>query len=189
MKYQSDELGNHLDITTNYNTNKKRVILKQISPYRTDFYRCEDGKIRFLTVRYMNVSYQKSKGKYLIDPTWYKEEKTKKKITDRDQFICSLHRDELIGIVKKDGAKYIYDSSTEGDGVIMLHDGIEYEIVKFTATNDDKQNVIEVKPTYTYCKKQLRVSIGTVKLLKKYATDVLGNLYEVKDNKLKLEFD
>ena len=28
----------------------------------------------------------------------------------------------------------------------------------------------------------------TAKDIRKYATDVLGNLYEVKDNKLKLEF-
>ena len=32
------------------------------------------------------------------------------------------------------------------------------------------------------------VAIGTFVDVKKYATDVLGNLYEVKDNNLKLEF-
>ena len=31
-------------------------------------------------------------------------------------------------------------------------------------------------------------SIGTFIDVRKYATDVLGNLYEVKDNNLKLEF-
>ncbi len=189
MKLQSEKLGNHLDISSNYNTKNKKVILKQISPYRTDFYLCEDGKYRFVTVRYINVKYHKSKNKYVIDKDWYEEEKKKKKISNQAQFVCSLHRDELIGVVKKDGAKYIYDSSTEGDGVEMLHDGVHFEILKFTATNDDKANTIDVKPIYTYCKKQLRPNVGKLQNLKKYATDVLGNLYEVKENRLKLEFD
>lgn len=37
-------------------------------------------------------------------------------------------------------------------------------------------------------KKRQQKAITTVKDIKKYATDVLGNLYEVKDNKLKLDF-
>jgi len=37
-------------------------------------------------------------------------------------------------------------------------------------------------------KKQLIVAVGKFVDVKKYATDVLGNLYEVKDNNLKLEF-
>ena len=32
------------------------------------------------------------------------------------------------------------------------------------------------------------LSVLNVKNIKKYATDVLGNLYEVKQNELKLEF-
>ena len=31
-------------------------------------------------------------------------------------------------------------------------------------------------------------TVASSLMIKKYATDVLGNLYEVKDNKLKLEF-
>ena len=33
------------------------------------------------------------------------------------------------------------------------------------------------------------LSIGSVKKIQKFATDVLGNMYEVKNNRLKLEFD
>jgi|GEM_PF-4507076 len=32
-------------------------------------------------------------------------------------------------------------------------------------------------------------SVGTFIKIQKFATDVLGNTYEVKDNRLKLEFD
>lgn len=37
-------------------------------------------------------------------------------------------------------------------------------------------------------KKRLKVSLGQVINVKKFATDVLGNPYEIKDNNLKLEF-
>ena len=189
LKFYSEKLGNHLDITGKYDTEKKKVILKQISPYRTDFYKCSDGKFRFVTIRYKDVRFEKSKGKYVIDAIWYEQEKINKKIDENAQFICSCHRDELIGIVKKQGDKYIYDDSTENGGLTLYHDGIHPEILKFTATNDDKANVIELKPVYTYCKKQLRLTITSIGKIFKYSPDVLGNLYEVKENKLKLEFE
>lgn len=188
MKYESEKLGNHLDISSNYQTNNKKVILKQIKPYRTDFYQCEEGKFRFVTVRYTNVSYHKAKGMYVIDEQWYKQEKANKKIKDTDKFLFSMHRDELIGIKKKEGNSYIYDLSTEKGGDKYYYDGNSVEVLKFTASNNETTGTIEVKPIYTYCKKQLMPTVASSLEIKKYATDVLGNLYEVKDNKLKLEF-
>lgn len=189
IKYYSENLGNHIDISGNYETrNGKKVILKQISPYRTDFYRDVDGKIKFITVRYKDVSFKEAKGLYCIDHDWYQSEKNKKKISDEAIFLCSLHHDELIGIVKKEGQKYIYDDSTESDGRTKYHDGTKPEIMRFTATNNDFQNMIQVNPLYTKSKKQLMVSVNPLIDVKKYATDILGNMYEVKDNILKLEF-
>ena len=87
------------------------------------------------------------------------------------------------------GQPYYYDSSTENvDGVTCYHDGITTEMLKFTATNNDTTGKIEVNPLYTYCKKQIMVGVANLYGVQKYATDVLGNIYEVKDNKLKLEF-
>lgn len=189
MKYKGENLGNHLDISHKYKGNDKKVILKQLSPYRTDFYRCENGKFRIVTVRYCNITYQKAKQAYVISKQWYEEEMKKKGINEKDQFLFSLHRDELIGIVQKEGKPYYYDASTENKGEGIVHDGIHPEILKFTATNDDEQNAIEVKPFYTYPKKRKRITIATVNDLKKYATNAVGDLYEVKENRLKLEFD
>lgn len=188
MKYTDGALGSHVDVSDSYETKDKKVILKQVSPYRTDFYLGKDGKYRMVTVRYKDVRYYKETETYRIDEKWYQAEKIKKGISDCDQFICSMHRDELIGIVKKQGQKYIYDASTEGDGETLLHDGINPEIVKFTATNNDKTNVIEVKPIYCYSTERLMPSVGTFIKIMKYSTDVLGNLYEIKENILKLEF-
>ena len=187
MKYSDEKLGNHIDITPDSAKNKK-VILKQISPYRTDFYHCSDGKFRFVTVRYKDVRFNKSIKKYIIDEKWYFDEKARKKVDENAEFVCSLHHDELIGIVKKEDSKYIYDASTEGDGDTLLHDGIYPEILKFTATNNDTSGTIEVKPIFKYCKKQLKSTVASSVDIKKFATDVLGNMYEVKDNRLKLEW-
>lgn len=189
MKYVDRQLGSHIDISKNYDVKNKKVILKQVSPYRTDIYLCSDGKYRFVTVRYKDVFYKKEKQKYVIDANWYVEEKKRKKIDENANFICSLHRDELIGIVRKAGEKYIYDESTEHGGEVKYHDGIHPEILKFTATNDDERGYIELKPIFTYCKKQLKPAILNCVEVSKYATDVLGNLYKVKQNILKLEFE
>lgn len=189
IKYQSKRLGNHIDISANYRVDSKKVILKQISPYRTDFYHCSDGKFRFVTVRYINVMYQKDTQKYVISKEWYEKEKQKKGIKASDTFLFSLHRDELIGIIHRREKPYFYDLSTEKGGEKILSDGIHPEILKFTATSDDKAGVIEINPLYTYYKEQLGKKISNSINLKKYATDVLGNLYEVKENSLKLEFD
>ena len=72
--------------------------------------------------------------------------------------------------------------------ILSIMMGVTPEIVKFTATNSDAANKIEVKPAYTKSKKQLMVATNPLLDVCKYATDVLGNLYEVKDNNLKLEF-
>ena len=182
-------LGNYIDISKHYKLKQgKRVVLIQISPYRTDFYRDVDGKIKMLTIRYKDVFFKETLGLYCIDHNWYKSEKSKKNISDKAVFLCSLHHDELIGIVKKEGQKYIYDDSTESDGTTKYHDGKTPEIVKYIATNNDNTNVVEVNALFTRSKKRLKVSLGQVINVKKFATDVLGNLYEIKDNNLKLEF-
>ena len=59
-----------------------------------------------------------------------------------------MHRDELIGLIKKEGQKYVYDAAING-GQTQYHDGKRYEILKFTATNNDKAGMIEVKPINT----------------------------------------
>lgn len=188
MKLYSEKLGNHLSITSHYDTNNKKVILKQISPYRTDFYISPEGKYKFVTVRYKDVFYSKTKQKYFIDEKFYKQEKKKRDINDDWKFVCSMHRDELIGLIKPKGKKYTYDASIN-KGHTQYHDGNHYEVLKFTATNDDKKGTFEVKPINTTCKKQLMPSVGTFIKIQKFATDVLGNMYVVNNNVLKLEFD
>ncbi|WP_205946419.1 hypothetical protein [Floccifex porci] len=71
----------------------------------------------------------------------------------------------------------------------MYHDGINFEILRFVGMYNDKSFTIEVSPTYKKNKKRRTIAVRTELGFKKYSTDVLGNVYEVKENKLKLEFE
>ena len=189
VKYYGTDVGIHVDISKNYNLkHANKVILLGIKSYRTDFYRDKDGKIKMISIRHKDVSFKESLGLYCINRDWYQSEKINKNISDEAVFLCSLHHGELVGIAKEPGEKYAYDDSTDSSGNPRYHDGKTLEIVKFIATNDDVANRIEVRPFYTKNKDQIKVSVKSLLDVRKYATDVLGNMYEVKDNNLKLEF-
>ena len=169
MKYIDGKLGNKIDISKNYSvdTEKKKVVLQQISSYRTDFYYSSTEGYKFVTVRYSNVYYSSDQGLYVIDKDWYESQKKVKKIDDSFEFCFSMHRNEIFRVKK------------EGEDIMW----------RFTATNDDKTNVLDIKPIGYKIDKQLKLVIGKkILLLEKYATDVCGNQYKVTNQELKLEF-
>ena len=171
----------YIDISNKYQTKNKKVVLQQISPYRTDFYL--DGKTyKFVTVRYCNVFFSQAKQCYTIDKEWYAHQKAKKQISADAKFICSLHHNEYLMIkgTTKELSKEATAFKNDPDQIIW----------KFTATNNDNTNVIEVKPINFYESKQIMLTIGKkVTCIQKYSCDVLGNLREINDSALKLEFD
>ena len=169
MKYVSDNLGNHIDISNNYKTKDGgKVILKQLSPYRTDFYfDPETNMYKFVTIRHSDVRWNESKQLYNIDEELYDKKLSDKKITNKYEFLFSMHRDEIIRIKNDKEDNYW----------------------KFTATNNDKANKIEIKPIGYDEEKRIIPTIGKkITLLEKYSTDVLGNFYKINKQHLKLEF-
>lgn len=171
VKYYHERLGNHVDITHKYIQNPKdtRVVLLQVSPYRTDFYRAADGTYKFVTIRYANLS--KDKDGFYIEKGWYEEELAKKEIDDNFEFVFSLNRNEYIEIQKQE------------------KDFRETKLFRFVATNNDDKNVIEVKPLHCHKDKnkaQIMITIGRKIIgLRKFHVDVLGNIYETKKEKLR----
>lgn len=173
LKYIDGKLGSHVDISQNYISKNKKVVLQQISAYRTDFYEEENGSYKFVTVRYANIRYNKTKNKYVIDSEWYKEQLEKKKISENAKFLFSMHHNELIKIIKEPTV----EESIDG-------------LVLYTATNNDETNRIEYKSIDHKTSKQRMLTIGkSIKHLEKHAVDVLGNDYIVEDSVLKLEFE
>lgn len=174
IRYYNEKLGNHLNISQKYINlpNSKKVVLLQVSPYRTDFYKNQDGLYKFVTLRYIHFRANKD-GMYIPMDT-YQELKRNKKIDDTFEFQFSLYRNECLKIVKADE----FEESSE--------------IYRFVGTSDDKANKIEVKPMY--CKKledksQITFTIGKkIKSIVKYDVDVLGNRFAKKRDK-NLQFD
>jgi len=185
VKYRENKLGNHIPLKTN--SSNKKVVILQISPYRTDFYITPEGQYKFITIRYSDVKYDNFSKQYYIEKDVYEEKKRhpKKKISDKDKFLFSMHRNEIIELIKEEDiqAGLLLSKSLED-----LCKSNRYKW-KFTATNNDETNQIEVKPIEYYEKKQLMPTIGKkIKKIFKYNTDSLGNYYKVEFEDLKLNW-
>ncbi|HBP25622.1 MAG TPA: type II CRISPR RNA-guided endonuclease Cas9, partial [Acholeplasmatales bacterium] len=173
LKYYFEKLGNHLDITKKYlpKSSETKVVLLQIKPFRTDFYRCKNGKFKFVTIRFSDL--KQDKEGLFVDEIWYAQQKAKKGILVDDEFLFSLNRNEYLEICKEDvpghQAKNLY---------------------RFIATNTDQASIIEVKQLYCNVEKekpQIMVSIGNkIKNIQKFHHDVLGNIYKVEKEVLHL---
>lgn len=164
LKYIDSKLGNHIDISNKYQSKDKRIVLLQISPFRMDVY-LDKGIYKFVTIRYSNI--MQIKGKNFINPSWYENQKIKKKISSEAKFMFSFHRNEIV-VLEKDGNSNLY---------------------KFIAVNNDNNNQVEVKLYDSITSKQTILSIGKkITKILKYNVDVLGNMYKVENEVLKLEF-
>lgn len=187
IKYVDSVLGNHIDVTKNYKQSdnpqkQKKVVLLQISPFRTDFYLTESGKYKMVTLRYNDVSYFSSSKTYKIDEVAYTKKLVDKGIEENDKFQFSLYRNDVfkISVENKDGQQVI-------------------DTWRLIATGNDRVNLLEVKPLerhkfYNQDKQkeevQKFITIGkSVKKIIKYNVDVLGNRYRVQNEDLTFEID
>lgn len=187
IKYIDSILGNHIDISHNYETSKdeskqKRVVLLQISPYRTDIYRNDEGMYKFITLRYSDIKFISTKSKYCIDQDEYFKKLKIKGIDETYYFRFSLNRNEIFEITTETKNKELVKS-----------------VWRMIATSNDKDNRIEVKPLERHkfynpekgkedVQKFITIGKNTKKIIK-YNVDVLGNRYEVKNEVLTFEID
>ena len=176
LKYLDKKLGSHVDITHKYETDKKRVVLQQISPYRTDFYLEPDGTYKFLTIRYADLKLIEGRDVlkdtpcFEIDEKLYQKKKQDKKISDKATFLFSFNRNEIIRLTSKE------------------KEGLKEETWRFIATSNDVTNSIEVK---SVAQKddvtQVMKTIGRkTSGIEKFSTDSVGNKYKIEKETLKL---
>ena len=170
LKYLDGKLGNHTSITHNYNSPDKKVVLLQISPYRTDFYKNADGTIKFVTVRRKDLKPINNNKQFVMDETLYEQKKLEKGITKDAAFINSFNRNEIIEITSKD------------------KEGVKKKQYRFIATNNDTLNSIEVKPISSESlKPQIMLTIGRKTLdITKYAVSPIGEMSKIEKESLKL---
>ena len=165
VKYIDSKLGNHIDISRKYNTNNKKVVMLQVSPYRTDIYRNDDGKYKFLTIRRCHIQ----NGKLPLEK--YNELKKLKAIDDSYKFIFSLNRNNIIRIVDDKRDNYY----------------------RFIVTRDDAGNTIEcreiAKRPEDEASRRVTFSIGkSIKLIEKYNVSINCKWQKVENEVLKLTF-
>ncbi len=175
VRYYENKLGSHVDISHKYDylPDDKKIVLLQVSPFRTDFYIDKNGLYKFLTVKYADLS-MNEKG-YYISNDKYLELRKLKNITDTDTFLFSLYRNEYLEITKRD------------------NDYNETKRYRFVGTKSNENSIIEVKPIH--CNQDVNnprptYSIGKKILsIKKIEVDVLGHkVIKNKDKYLQLEF-
>ena len=125
----------------------------------------DNGIYKFVTVRYSNIKHKN--GKNVIDKQWYAKQKEIKKISPNAEFLFSFNKNDCIEIIQKN----------------------EKTMYKFIAVKNDSTNLIEVKLINQHTESRITPTIGkSIIKINKYNVDVLGNLFKIEKEELKLEF-
>lgn len=166
IKYYDGKLGNHISLTKNYETKNKNVVLLQISPYRTDFYKDSNGLYKFVTIRRKDII--SCKNGMHIKQEVYKQLKVNKGIDESFKFQFSLNRNNIVRIVS--------ESSDQ--------------TYRFIGTNNDNTGMIELKNIHnSSSEKRIMSTIGKkITLLEKYNVSPIGKWKKVIKEDLKLTF-
>ena len=171
IKYLDTRLGQGITIRKTENiSSDKKVVLLSLSPLRTDVYYSEKlGVYKNIGIKYNDLIFEN--GKYVLDINGYNNIKNELGINNDYKFQFSLHKNDIIGITYK------------------ANPNIE-ERFRFLSCKSNNFNRIEVKPIEkSKFDIQNQPTIGK-KVLKfnKYHTDILGNVFNVTNEKLKFEF-
>lgn len=171
IKFLSTKLGQGIELfKTEDLSEDKKVVLLSLKPFRTDvYYNQNTGKYKNIGIKYNDLIFDK--GKYTIKIDNYYKMKEELKIDDSYEFLFSLHKNEIIGIT--------YKSKPDLE-----------EKYRFLSSRSDNPNRIEIKPLdKNDFDKRIQPTIGN-KVLKfnKYHTDILGNIFNIRNEKLKFEF-
>lgn len=168
IKYKHTKLGSHHEITHKYNKSKNKVFTLSFNPFRIDIYK-ENDKYKFINVRYVDII--DNGHEYAIDSKLYNERKLEKKISGNAKFIGSFFKYDLIKI---DGELTSIIGVFSDAGNLSEVDLVEQSYKEFADING--------------LRKRKYMSIGSKHEILKYTTDILGNLYPVKNEKLKMKF-
>ncbi|MEC9484819.1 MAG: type II CRISPR RNA-guided endonuclease Cas9 [Candidatus Izemoplasma sp.] len=163
VKCLTKKLGNHLDISSNYKTDKK-VVLQKISAYRLDLYQEPNGDYKFVTIRYYDLKpFRKG---FKVSEEVYQEKLKEKEISKEARFLFSLHKNEIIKWLQKNARPKYY---------------------KFNGINNDSNNIIELKYINHISSKRLLKTISkNIQKIEKYAVSPIGQYRKINNEILKL---
>jgi len=169
LKYLHDKVGVYKDITHHYPNAKNKVILKSQKSIRIDVYQNEQGKYKYLGVPYN--WFKKEKNAYVLDMDAYNAEKKApyKRIDGKYTFLYSFYKNERISYDKEE--KRTNPVTGEKEKQQVHYDKL------FRGDSSPRDNKLEVEDISFQTKKQQIISVGSLKNIKKYTVDLLGNEY------------
>ena len=166
IKYYGNKLNAHLDITDDYPNSRNKVVKLSLKPYRFDVY-LDNGVYKFVTVKNLDVI--KKENYYEVNSKCYEEAKKLKKISNQAEFIASFYNNDLIEI---NGELYRVIGVNND-----LLNRIEVNMIDITY-REYLENMNDKRPP-----RIIKTIASKTQSIKKYSTDILGNLYEVKSKK------
>lgn len=165
VKLLDSEISCSIDISHNYNTKDKKVVLLKTKAFRIDIYKSETGGYKFLTIRRHHL---KDRGEFKEIPLEiYNQQKEINNIDENYKFQFSLYR----------------------NNVFMIKTAKNTEILRFIAISSEKSSIIECKEIAVTTEKRKIISISKNTLeMKKYNVSPIGKWKEVVQEELKLKF-
>lgn len=154
IKYTDGKLGNYIELKKGIPSKNKRVVKLSLNPFRSDvYYNKEKNAYIFLGLKYSDFKIKN--GNYTLDMNLYEIKKKEEGIDESYKFVFTVYKNSLVGLEYNDGkGETIYRFLSKGN------------------------SSIELKPIDRSGGK--RIFKGTkrnVKKIKKYSSDILGNIY------------
>ena len=159
LKYLSDKLGNHINISHKYDTKNKKVFLLSLKPYTSHIFKLKgENKFKLLRLNYSDFKFKGSQ--YVLPKEMYEDKKQKLKIDDSYEFMFALYKDDIIEIKYQgeDVKKYRYSSCPYENGS------------QITVKPIDKKDFEKLKT----------LSLGKFEDITKINTDILGKEHRTK---------
>ncbi len=184
IKCLEKKLGEHIKLLKTENlSNDRKVVLLGLRHFRTDVYFNKESKTyKNIHIKYSDLKYKK--GKYVLEENKYNNLKEKFEINKDYEFLFSLHANDIVGI-RAEKTKNIRNlfrflsSRADNPNKITLK--------PIDRTEFNKDNPMVIGKT-TYLNKEVVINTSIFEF-KKYHTDILGNIYNVQGETIKLEFD
>ncbi|SFC43999.1 CRISPR-associated endonuclease Csn1 [Alkalibacterium subtropicum] len=174
LKYLDYSPGIYVDITHKYPDAKRNVLLLKRKSLRIDVYKNEEGKYKYIGVPYN--WFKKDGDHYILDKEKYYGEEglaaPYKQIDDSYVFQYSFYKNDRISFFREEKTR---DIDTGKNKKIL----VQYKNKIFRGDNDPRRSTIELKDKSFSDKKQQKFTIGTLRDLKKYNVDILGNEYPI----------
>lgn len=182
LKFLDKKLGNHIDISNNFNTKNKKVVLQSLNPYRADIFQSKKtGKFKLVRISYNDFRF---KGKdYNLDISIYNE---KLKRFDKNGYYDISNN----AFCEEMEYEFLF-SLYKNNRILIKYKGEEDEFRFLSPREDGKKFKLKpVNRSKTEGKEDgiLERSIGTIEKFIKINTDILGEKHYIKKEKIKMSF-